>query len=766
MSLAHTSPPTVDDDPRVDRIELSVTGMTCGSCAARVERKLNRTEGVRATVNFATRVATIDARSDVSVEGLCSVVASAGYTAEPRPPRLDEALSDTDAAHAHILFRRLVVCLLLFFPLADLAIVFSAVPATRFPGWQWLIIGLAAPVVTWGAFPFYRIAWSRLRAGTASMETLVSLGIISATAWSLYSLASGSSPDRSRPSGVWDAIASAESIYLEVAAGVTVFVLAGRYFEARARSQAGSTLRALALMQARDVSVVLGDGSEMLVPIDELAAGQRFVTRPGETIATDGVVLEGAALVDMSAMTGESQPVPVQPGSAVVGSTIALDGRLVVKADAVGPDTQFAAMVRLVEQAQSGKARAQHLADRVSNVFVPCVIVLAVATLATWLATDADTDRAIGAALAVLVIACPCALGLATPTALMVASGRGAQMGIFLKGPESLDATRNIDTVVFDKTGTVTTGAPTLIRITLAGDICEQRILALAAAVENASEHAVGRAVTDAACARNIDVDTAATGFAVVPGQGVHASVEGHVVAIGAPRWLAASRREPPSLAQHRDADEGHGHTVVYVAVDDVLQAALTIADTVKASAREAVAELARRGLHTVLLTGDNVRAARITADAVGIRSVRADMLPAQKVQVIDELRAQGHVVAMVGDGVNDGPALATADLALAVGRGTDVAIGAADMVLVRDDLRAVPDALSLADATRRTIRTNLMWAFGYNVAAIPVAAAGLLNPLLAGAAMALSSLFVVSNSLRLGKLPSAAQTPQRAAAA
>jgi len=739
---------TAEDADR--RIQLQVTGMSCGSCAARVERRLNKVDGVQASVNLATRTATVAAAADISADELCDVIKEAGYGAEPRAEDRALLLADPDADHARSLFRRFVVALVLAFPLADLSVMFAAVPDTRFTGWQLILLALAAPILTWCAWPFYRVAWKNLLARTASMETLISLGVLSAAGWSLYTMAAGRGDADSDRHGVWHAIFAADSIYLEVAAGVTVFVLAGRYFEARAKSAAGGALRALAALGARDVSVLLRDGSEMRIPVEELSEQQRFVVRPGETVAADGLVIEGASLIDMSAMTGESRPVPVEVGSSVIGGTIALDGRLVVEAAAVGPDTQYAAMVRLVEEAQSGKANAQRLADRVANVFVPCVIGLAALTFLVWLISGGSLDHAISAGLAVLVIACPCALGLATPTALMVASGRGAQLGIFLKGHDALDATKSVDTVVFDKTGTITNGEPTVAAITVAHRYVEGEVLALAAAVESASEHAVAQAIVRAADAVDGSVAPEISEFVVEAGKGVRATVGGRAVVVGNPRWLAAGRTVPTELARHRRAAEEEGNTVVYVAVDDVLCGAITIADTVKDSAALAIAELHRQGYDTVLLTGDNRSAARKIADEVGIATVHAEVLPDGKVEVIERLRAGGKVVAMVGDGINDGPALATADLGLAIGRGTDVAIGAADIILVRRSLDTVPEALGLAHATRKAIHTNLFWAFGYNIAAIPVAAAGLLNPLIAGAAMAFSSFFVVSNSLRL----------------
>ncbi|MGV9477941.1 heavy metal translocating P-type ATPase [Gordonia aichiensis] len=735
------------------RIQLDVTGMTCGACAARVERKLNKVDGVKASVNYATRVATIDAVTDVNAATLCEVVDASGYGATVRSDT-PTPIPDTDGAEAKRLFRRLAVALILFIPLADLSIVFAVVPSTRFTGWQWLLLTLAVPILTWCAWPFYRVAAKNLRTGNATMETLVTLGVLAATGWSIYSMFFATDTGSPRSQGVWAAIWSADSIYLEVATGVTVLVLAGRYFEARARSRAGGALRALAALGAKDVSVLLRDGTEMRIPAGELSEGQRFVVRPGETIGTDGLVIEGSAAVDMSAMTGESKPVDVEPGEPVIGGTTALNGRLIVEAAAVGPDTAFAGMMRLVEEAQTGKATAQRLADRVAGVFVPVVVAIAVITVGAWLLAGGPVDRAVAAGLAVLVIACPCALGLATPIAVMVATGRGAQLGIFLKGYQALDTSRYIDTVVFDKTGTVTEGALSVTQVYSDDDaqLTEERLLALAAAVESASEHAVGSAIVAAVDEANrLEV----TDFRAEPGRGVSGTVDGLRVSVGSPRWVSrtvddADGAVSASTARRRRDAEAKGETVIYVAVDGRPAGLIAVADTVKSSAAPAIAALQAAGMRTVLLTGDNSGAARTVADEVGITDVIAEVLPDGKVDAIRELQESGRSVAMVGDGINDGPALATADLGIAIGRGTDVAIGAADVVLVRDDLRAAPAAMSLARATQRTIRTNLIWAFGYNVAAIPIAAAGVLNPLIAGAAMALSSLFVVSNSLRL----------------
>ena len=577
------------------------------------------------------------------------------------------------------------------------------------------------------------------------METLISVGITAATLWSLYTIFA---VRRDQPTtGVWQALMSSDAIYLEVAAGVTVFVLAGRYFEARAKSKAGSALRELAALSAKNVAVLLADGSEMVIPAEELKEQQRFVVRPGETVAADGLVVDGSAAVDMSAMTGESKPARVQPGASVIGGTVVLDGRLIVEAAAVGADTHFAGMVRLVEEAQAQKADAQRLADRISRVFVPVVFVIALLTAAGWLLAGAGADRAFSAALAVLVIACPCALGLATPTAMMVASGRGAQLGIFLKGYRALEAIRAIDTVVFDKTGTLTTGHLAVTAVTAVEGWESDELLAVAAAVESGSEHAIGTAILSATDAR-VPVED----FRAIPGRGVTGTVVGRAVEVGRPAWVGRDKTIPESVGSARRDAESLGQTVVLVAVDGAVRGAIAVADAVKSSAAEAVAELHRRGMRTVLLTGDNATAAAEVAAQVGIDEVIAEVLPEGKVDVIEQLRARNRVVAMVGDGINDGPALASADLGLAIGRGTDVTIAAADVILVRDDLRSVPQALDLARATMRTIRMNLVWAFGYNVAAIPIAAAGMLNPLIAGAAMAFSSFFVVSNSLRLRK--------------
>lgn len=725
----------------VARVQLDLSGLSCAACAGRVSSALNKLPGVRASVNFGTRVATIEAPAGIDQTVLCDVVRNAGYEATVRQAGTAGS-EDPDADHARSLMLRLAVAAVLFVPVADLSVMFAVVPSTRFPGWQWVLTALAAPVVLWAAWPFHQKALRMARHGGATMETLISVGILAASAWSVFTVFTAQ-PSDTAP-GVWQALLGSDAIYFEVAAGVTVFVLAGRYFEARAKSKAGSALRALAELSAKDVTLLLDDGSEMVIPADELAEQHRFVVRPGQTIAADGLVVAGSAAVDMSAMTGEARPQRVRTGDRVVGGTIALDGRLVVEAAAVGADTQFAGMVRLVEEAQAQKADAQRLADRVASVFVPCVFAIAALTAAGWLLAGGGPDQAVSAALAVLVIACPCALGLATPTAMMVASGRGAQLGIFLKGHRSLEATRTVDTVVFDKTGTLTTG-----RLTVGAVVAEpgwdpDEVLALAASVEAHSEHAVALAIGASA-----PEDAAVEDFRSVAGRGVTGVVAGRAVRVGKPSWITGSRLSPTLTAARRSA-ESRGETVVFVEVDGCACGAVAVSDTIKDSAAEAVAALHTKGFRTVLLTGDNPESAAAVAAQVGIEEVIADVLPDGKVDVIEQLREQGRVVAMVGDGINDGPALACADLGMAIGRGTDVAISAADVILVRDDLTTVPVALGLAAATMRTIKLNLFWAFGYNVAAIPIAAAGLLNPLIAGAAMAFSSFFVVSNSLRL----------------
>ncbi|MEU4146376.1 heavy metal translocating P-type ATPase [Streptomyces parvulus] len=734
--------------PELAETELLIGGMTCAACAARVEKKLNRMDGVTATVNYATEKARVTHPVTVPVADLVSTVVRTGYTAEepaPEPPPEDEAEEPgPDAADpgSAALRRRLAVSALLAGPVVLLAMV----PALQFGNWQWLSLTLAAPVVVWGGLPFHRAAWTNVRHGAATMDTLVSLGTLAAFGWSLWALFFGDAGMPGMRHG-FDLTVSrtdgASAIYLEAAAGVTVFLLLGRWLEARSKRRAGAALRALMELGAKDVAV-LREGREVRIPVARLAVGDRFVVRPGEKIATDGTVTEGASAVDASLLTGESVPADVGVGDAVTGATVNAGGRLVVEATRVGADTRLARMARLVEDAQNGKAEVQRLADRVSGVFVPVVLLISAATFGGWLGGTGDTVAAFTAAVAVLIIACPCALGLATPTALMVGTGRGAQLGILIKGPEVLESTRRVDTVVLDKTGTVTTGRMTLHEVYAVGGTAEEELLRLAGAVEHASEHPVARAVA-AGAERRVGRLPDVAAFVSVPGRGVRGRVEGREVAVG-----RLHDGLPPGAARAVDEAEGNGRTAVVVAWDGEVRGVLAVADAVKDTSAEAVAELRRLGLAPVLLTGDNRRVAESVAAAVGIDEVIAEVLPEEKVAVVERLRAGGRTVAMVGDGVNDAAALATADLGLAMGTGTDAAIEAGDLTLVRGDLRVAADAIRLSRRTLATIRGNLVWAFGYNVAALPLAAAGLLNPMIAGAAMAFSSVFVVSNSLRL----------------
>ena len=717
-------------------IELDITGMTCASCANRIERKLNKLDGVTATVNYATEQAKVTYPDEVSTDLLLETVASAGYSAAlPHAVSVDSEVDPTRA-----LRNRLIVSALLGFPV----LLLSMVTPLQFTNWQWLALTLASPVVVWGALPFHRAAWTNLRHGAATMDTLISIGVIAAYVWSLWALFFGTAGEAGMTMHFSFTIArgsAQDDIYLEVASVVTVFLLAGRYFEARAKRRAGAALTALLELGAKDVAV-LQDGREVRIPVAELTVGALFVVRPGEKVATDGEVVEGTSAIDASLLTGESVPVEVGPGSAVTGATVNAGGRLVVRATRVGADTQLAQIGRLVTDAQNGKAEVQRLADRVSGIFVPIVIALSVATLGFWLGTGEDTALAFASAVAVLIIACPCALGLATPTALLVGTGRGAQLGILIKGPEVLESTRRIDTVVLDKTGTVTTGM-----MTLHSWVGDPAALRLVGAVEHGSEHPIARAV---AAAAGPDLP-AVTDFVNHAGLGVQGVVEGHAIVAGRPALLAEwGVHLTPELEAVRVAAEAQGRTAIVAAWDGEPRAVFVVGDQVKATSRQAIDQLRDLGLEPVLLTGDNAAAARAVADEVGIATVIAEVLPADKVSEIRRLQESGRVVAMVGDGVNDAAALAQADLGLAMGTGTDVAIEASDLTLVRGDLRSVPDAIRLARKTLGTIKANLFWAFAYNVAALPLAAAGLLNPLLAGGAMALSSVFVVSNSLRL----------------
>ncbi|MFI9386746.1 heavy metal translocating P-type ATPase [Kutzneria sp. NPDC052558] len=715
-------------------IELSIGGMTCASCAARVERKLNKVDGVTATVNYATEKAKVSYPDAVAPEDLVQVVEAAGYTAELPKPVEQERQAEADPTQP--LRQRLIVSAALAVPV----IVLSMIPALQFTNWQWLALTLASPVVVWGALPFHHKAWVNLTYGTFTMDTLISLGVGAAYLWSLYALFLG---DAATTVMTGMAAMPGTDIYLEVAAGVTTFILAGRYFEARAKRRSGAALQALLELGVKDVSV-LRDGRERRIPLAELRVGDVFVVRPGEKIATDGVVAEGSSAVDLSMLTGESVPAEVGPGDAVVGATVNAGGRLVVRATRIGADTQLAQMARLVEAAQNGKASVQRLADRVSAVFVPAVIMLALFTLVAQLATDSTPQVAFSAAVAVLIVACPCALGLATPTALLVGTGRGAQLGILIKGPEVLESTRRVDTVVLDKTGTVTTGRMSLVAVHVADGVNEAEALRLAGTLEDASEHPIARAIAAGAEARIGGLPTVDE-FRNEEGIGVQGIVDGRKVRVG--RWDLPL---DSSLTAAKHAAELAGRTAVTVAWDGSARAVLVVADTVKPTSAEAVAQLKSLGLKPILLTGDNADAARAVAAEIGIDEVIAEVLPAGKVDVVARLQREGRVVAMVGDGVNDAAALAKADLGLAMGTGTDVAIEASDLTLVRGDLRAAVDAIRLSRRTLGIIRGNLCWAFAYNVAALPLAALGLLNPMIAGAAMAFSSVFVVSNSLRL----------------
>ncbi|CAM3567963.1 heavy metal translocating P-type ATPase [Dermacoccus barathri] len=734
-------------------IELEIGGMTCASCANRIERKLNRLDGVTASVNYATEKAKVTVPAGYDPQLLVAEVEKTGYTAAlPEPPdaKTDDASDGGADADPELisLRQRLIGSIVLTVPVIAMAMI----PALQFTYWQWASLTLAAPVIVWAGWPFHKAAWTNLKHGTATMDTLVSMGTSAAFLWSLYALFLGHAgmPGMKHPFEFALARSDgASNIYLEAAAGVTMFILAGRYFEKRSKRQAGAALRALLELGAKEVSV-LRDGTEIKIPTSELAVGDEFVVRPGEKIATDGTVVSGSSAVDASMLTGESVPVEVGEGDPVTGATVNAGGRLVVRATRVGSDTQLAQMAKLVEDAQSGKAAVQRLADRISGVFVPIVIAIALVALAAWLISGAGVSTAFTAAVAVLVIACPCALGLATPTALLVGTGRGAQLGILIKGPEVLESTRKVDTVVLDKTGTVTTGRMTLVDVIAEAGTDRAELLRLAGALEDASEHPIAQAVAKGAVQETGQLPTPED-FANVEGKGVQGVVDGHAVLVGRESLLADwSQHLSPDVAAAKAAAEAEGKTVVAVGWDGQARGVLVVADTVKPTSAEAIQGLKGLGLTPVLLTGDNEAVAKRIAAEVGIDQVIAEVLPKDKVDVVARLQGEGKVVAMVGDGVNDAPALAQADLGLAMGTGTDVAIEASDITLVRGDLRAAVDAIRLSRRTLGTIKANLFWALAYNVAAIPVAALGMLNPMLAGAAMAFSSVFVVGNSLRL----------------
>ncbi len=725
------------------RIELSIGGMTCASCAMRIEKKLNKLDGVTATVNYATEKASVTFPGTVTPQELVSTVEATGYTAAlPVPESAQTQAQPADELAS--LRTRLIVAVVLSVPVIAMAMI----PALQFTNWQWLSLTLAAPVVVYGGWPFHRAAWANLRHGAATMDTLISVGTLAAFGWSLWALFFGTAGEPGMKHPFTFAVARGEgtgNIYLEVAAGVTMFLLAGRFFEARSKRRAGAALRALLELGAKDVAVQR-HGVETRVPVGQLAVGDLFVVRPGEKVATDGTVTEGTSTVDTSLVTGESVPVDVRTGDRVVGATVNVSGRLVVRAERVGADTQLAQMAKLVEQAQTGKAAVQRLADRISAVFVPVVIALSVATLGFWLGTGGGVAAAFTAAVAVLIIACPCALGLATPTALLVGTGRGAQLGILIKGPEVLESTRAIDTIVLDKTGTVTTGRMSLVEVTVAEGETEAEVLRVAGALESASEHPIAKAIAAAASS-----PLTVTGFSNVEGLGVTGVVEGRKAIAGRPALLQEHGvQTPPELTRALQQAQAKGHTAVLAGWEGEVRAVLAVADSVKPTSKAAVAALRGLGLTPVLLTGDNTTVADTIAAEVGIDEVFAEVLPQDKVDVVKRLQAQGKVVAMSGDGVNDAAALAQADLGLAMGTGTDVAIEASDLTLVRGDLMAAVDAIRLSRKTLGTIKGNLFWAFAYNVAALPLAALGLLNPMIAGLTMALSSVFVVTNSLRL----------------
>lgn len=761
--MAATS--TVESAPETRVIALTVRGMTCASCAARVESRLNELDDVTATVNYATDRAMVTAPSELPVEVLLDAIERAGYEAEPpaetSTTRFGAAVDDDRVRY---LRRRLIVAALLFMPLCDGSLAFSLVPLLRFSGWQWVMTGLAVPVVTWAAWPMYVAAFRAARHGTSTMDTLVSIGIVASTAWSEYVMFFRDHREKAQSAIEVLFRQASGAVYLDVAAGVTTFLLAGRYYEAISKRRTGDVLRSLASVGAKEAAVLDAHGRESKVPVEDVQVGDSLVVRSGETVPADGRVLRGSSTIDKSMLTGESVPVRADEGNVVIGGTIVVSGHIVIRATDVGPDTELARMVALVDSAQNGKATVQRLADRIAWSFVPAVLVIALGTVAIWMATTGSTDRSFSAGLAVLIIACPCALGLATPTALYVATGRAAQMGVFIKGYEALEASRAVDTVVFDKTGTITEGKMSVLDLMSATDSDEASMLRYAGAVEVGSEHAIGTAVVAAARGEVGDLPEV-DGFASEPGLGVTGSIKGHRVLVGNSRLLAQEGIGVPDEVLEWCTTWAHkGSTTVVVAVDDQAVGAFAVADAIKDSAHEAVSRLHAMGVRCVLLSGDSEVVTAAVGLQLGMDDSVAEVLPTEKVRFVQSLQAQGRVVGMVGDGVNDGPVLVAADLGLALGSGTDVAINAAGMILIGDSLHSVPDAIGLARASLHTIKTNLLWAFCYNTAAIPLAAFGLLNPLLAAASMALSSSFVVWNSARLRHaIPGGSRAPLRA---
>ena len=737
-------------------VSISIGGMTCGACVARIENRLNSLDGVEAHVNLASERARVRMPAGTSPAVLIDRIESAGYTARivddlaSAPDTAAEAEAEADR-RVRYLGRRLVVAGLLFMPLGDASFAFWLVPSLRFPGWQWILLALAAPILTWAAWPFYKAAIRNARHGIATMDTLVSMGIAAATAWSIYAMFFRDTSHAARSFRYVLAHQQSGAIYLDVAAGVTTFLLAGRYFEAISKRRSGNALRALSAVGAKDVAVLDDADIEHRRPIAALCQGDRFVVRPGETVATDGEVIFGQSAIDRSAMTGESMPTDVTVGDTVLGGTVCVGGRLVVRATRLGADTHLAQMLRLVEDAQNQKANVQRLADRIAGVFVPAVIGIALLTLVGWLLLGGTNQEAFSAALSVLIIVCPCALGLATPTALMVASGEGARLGIFFKGYQALEESQEIDTVLLDKTGTVTEGATVVAEVSCADGISTDELLRWVGSLELASEHLVAKAIVERAQRDGVELEMV-TDFEALAGLGARGSLGGHELQVGRRELFSGATLSamPDSLTASCKAWESQGRTVVLVSRDRETVGALAVSDKVRSTALSAVRDLQSLGLHCVLVTGDHEAAARTVATSIGVDDVISAALPADKVAAIRRLQREGHRVAMVGDGINDGPALTCADLGLAVGSGTDVALESADLIIMRDNLTAVPTAITLARRTYLTIRTNLLWAFGYNVIAIPLAAFGFLNPLIAGAAMALSSGCVVWNSSRL----------------